>query len=102
MKRRSDPLPATGAAIAEAAALLRPGGVSVAELQAALGRSVEGRASGTDARVHRRPRPRPIRAPHELDASGFDVMPAEAPPDTLEWLAVRDRLARAARNRCKE
>jgi L-threonylcarbamoyladenylate synthase len=34
----------------------------------------------------------------KLDAAGFHVLLAETPPDTPEWLAVRDRLARAARN----
>ncbi len=33
----------------------------------------------------------------ELDAAGCDVILVEAPPTTSEWLAVRDRLARAAR-----
>ena len=31
-----------------------------------------------------------------LDAAGFHALLAEAPPATPEWLAVRDRLARAA------
>jgi L-threonylcarbamoyladenylate synthase len=33
---------------------------------------------------------------HELDARGFDRILIESPPDTDEWLAVRDRLSRAA------
>jgi len=32
----------------------------------------------------------------ELDAAGCDEIVIEVPPDTPEWLAVRDRLARAA------
>jgi len=32
----------------------------------------------------------------ELDAAGHDLILVEAPPATPEWLAVRDRLARAA------
>jgi len=32
----------------------------------------------------------------ELDAAGGDVILVEAPPATAEWLAVRDRLTRAA------
>jgi L-threonylcarbamoyladenylate synthase len=32
----------------------------------------------------------------ELDAAGCDVILAEAPPATAEWLAVQDRLTRAA------
>ncbi len=34
-----------------------------------------------------------------LDAAGYHVLLAEAPPDTADWLAVRDRLARAAHRR---
>lgn len=33
---------------------------------------------------------------HELDKGGFDRLLVEAPPAGPEWLAVRDRLARAA------
>ena len=33
---------------------------------------------------------------HELDARGLDRIVATLPPDTEEWLAVRDRLKRAA------
>jgi L-threonylcarbamoyladenylate synthase len=33
---------------------------------------------------------------HELDARGYDWIAVEAPPDTPEWQAVRDRLTRAA------
>lgn len=33
-----------------------------------------------------------------LDGGGMHVLLAEAPPDTPEWLAVRDRLSRAAHN----
>lgn len=33
---------------------------------------------------------------HELDKAGFDRLLVEAPPEQPEWLAVRDRLARAA------
>lgn len=33
---------------------------------------------------------------HELDAAGCDVIVVEAPPETEAWIAVRDRLARAA------
>lgn len=33
---------------------------------------------------------------HELDAAGLDLILVEAPPDTPEWAAVRDRLTRAA------
>jgi L-threonylcarbamoyladenylate synthase len=32
---------------------------------------------------------------HELDAAGCETILIEAPPDTVEWTAVRDRLARA-------
>lgn len=35
---------------------------------------------------------------HRLDQAGLHVLLVETPPDTPEWLAVRDRLARAARN----
>jgi L-threonylcarbamoyladenylate synthase len=33
---------------------------------------------------------------HALDAAGLDRLVAELPPDSQEWLAVRDRLRRAA------
>jgi L-threonylcarbamoyladenylate synthase len=33
---------------------------------------------------------------HELDSAGFDWIAVELPPQTREWLAVRDRLTRAA------
>src|SRR6266852_1445678 len=33
---------------------------------------------------------------HELDAKGFDWIAVEMPPDEKEWVAVRDRLTRAA------
>jgi L-threonylcarbamoyladenylate synthase len=33
---------------------------------------------------------------HELDKAGFDWLLVEAPPEEPQWLAVRDRLARAA------
>lgn len=33
---------------------------------------------------------------HDLDARGFDQILVELPPDTDDWLAVRDRLTRAA------
>jgi L-threonylcarbamoyladenylate synthase len=33
---------------------------------------------------------------HELDAAGLDRILVTLPPDTVEWLAVRDRLGRAA------
>jgi L-threonylcarbamoyladenylate synthase len=33
---------------------------------------------------------------HTLDAAGLDRLVAELPPDSQEWLAVRDRLRRAA------
>jgi L-threonylcarbamoyladenylate synthase len=33
---------------------------------------------------------------HALDEAGLDVIVAELPPDTDDWLAVRDRLKRAA------
>lgn len=33
---------------------------------------------------------------HEIDKAGFDRLLVEAPPAEPEWLAVRDRLARAA------
>jgi L-threonylcarbamoyladenylate synthase len=33
----------------------------------------------------------------KLDAASFHILLAETPPDTPEWLAVRDRLERAAR-----
>lgn len=33
---------------------------------------------------------------HDLDARGLDRILIESPPDTDEWLAVRDRLGRAA------
>ena len=36
------------------------------------------------------------RALRELDQAGADLLLVEAVPDTAEWLAVRDRLARAA------
>ncbi|MHB1424423.1 MAG: L-threonylcarbamoyladenylate synthase [Gemmataceae bacterium] len=36
---------------------------------------------------------------HELDAAGLDRIVVTLPPDTDEWLAVRDRLHRAATNR---
>ena len=32
---------------------------------------------------------------HEIDRQGFDWIAVELPPDTPEWGAVRDRLARA-------
>jgi L-threonylcarbamoyladenylate synthase len=32
---------------------------------------------------------------HHLDAGGYDVLLAPWPPDTVEWLAIRDRLLRA-------
>jgi hypothetical protein len=32
-----------------------------------------------------------------LDAAGYDVLLVETPPDTPAWLAVQDRLGRAAR-----
>lgn len=35
---------------------------------------------------------------HELDAAGLDRILVTLPPDTAEWLAVRDRLRRAAAN----
>ncbi|MEK6643587.1 MAG: L-threonylcarbamoyladenylate synthase [Planctomycetota bacterium] len=34
---------------------------------------------------------------HELDAAGVETIVASQPPDGPEWLAVRDRLGRAAR-----
>ncbi len=34
---------------------------------------------------------------HELDAAGLDLIVALLPPDTEDWLAVRDRLQRAAK-----
>ena len=37
------------------------------------------------------------RALRTLDEAGVDVILVEAVPDAPEWLAVRDRLARAAR-----
>jgi L-threonylcarbamoyladenylate synthase len=33
---------------------------------------------------------------HDLDARGLDRILIELPPDTDDWLAVRDRLTRAA------
>jgi L-threonylcarbamoyladenylate synthase len=33
---------------------------------------------------------------HDLDARGLDRILIELPPDTEVWLAVRDRLMRAA------
>jgi L-threonylcarbamoyladenylate synthase len=33
---------------------------------------------------------------HELDAAGLDRILVTMPPDTDDWLAVRDRLRRAA------
>ena len=33
----------------------------------------------------------------DLDAMGLSAMYVEMPPDTPEWLAVRDRLTRATR-----
>jgi L-threonylcarbamoyladenylate synthase len=33
---------------------------------------------------------------HDLDASGVDRIVVAMPPDTAEWLAVRDRLRRAS------
>jgi len=33
---------------------------------------------------------------HELDGAGLEHIVVAAPPDTPEWLAIRDRLARAA------
>ena len=36
------------------------------------------------------------RALHRLDACGYDWIAVDAPPDTPEWEAVRDRLRRAA------
>jgi L-threonylcarbamoyladenylate synthase len=33
---------------------------------------------------------------HALDGQGFDWIAVELPPDTLEWAAIRDRLARSA------
>jgi L-threonylcarbamoyladenylate synthase len=33
---------------------------------------------------------------HALDGRGLDRMVVESPPETEEWLAVRDRLRRAA------
>jgi L-threonylcarbamoyladenylate synthase len=35
---------------------------------------------------------------HRLDEAGLDLILVETPPDTPEWAAVRDRLARAAGN----
>ncbi|MGH7329584.1 MAG: Sua5 family C-terminal domain-containing protein, partial [Polyangiaceae bacterium] len=32
---------------------------------------------------------------HDLDDAGCDMVVVEAPPDSEEWLAVRDRLTRA-------
>jgi L-threonylcarbamoyladenylate synthase len=34
---------------------------------------------------------------HELDRRGVEVIVVDLPPRTEEWLAVHDRLARAAR-----
>jgi len=36
-------------------------------------------------------------AMHELDADGYEHLICLLPPDTAEWLAVRDRLTRASR-----
>lgn len=33
---------------------------------------------------------------HRLDAAGYDLLLAPLPPDTWDWLAIRDRLQRAA------
>ena len=33
---------------------------------------------------------------HELDGAGLDAVVVEMPPDSDEWLAVRDRLQRAS------
>ena len=33
---------------------------------------------------------------HELDAAALDCIVVTLPPDTEEWMAVRDRLRRAA------
>jgi L-threonylcarbamoyladenylate synthase len=33
---------------------------------------------------------------HELDAAGLDRLVVQLPPDSAEWLAIRDRLRRAA------
>jgi L-threonylcarbamoyladenylate synthase len=33
---------------------------------------------------------------HELDEQGYDWIAVDAPPETPEWEAVRDRLRRAA------
>jgi L-threonylcarbamoyladenylate synthase len=35
---------------------------------------------------------------HDLDAQNLSRILVEQPPDTAEWLAVRDRLQRAATN----
>jgi hypothetical protein len=33
---------------------------------------------------------------HELDGDGWDWIAVELPPNTREWIAIRDRLTRAA------
>ena len=39
---------------------------------------------------------------HRLDRAGFDRLLAEAPPATQEWLAINDRMRRAAQSTVKE
>lgn len=39
---------------------------------------------------------------HRLDHAGFDRLLAEAPPTTQEWLAINDRMLRAAQVRYRE
>jgi L-threonylcarbamoyladenylate synthase len=33
---------------------------------------------------------------HDLDSRGFNILVVDLPPNLPEWLAVRDRLRRAA------
>jgi len=130
-----------------AAILLRPGGISRAQIEAVIGSITEQRDAATEAHpspgMHPRhysprtrllmvhegdvphqgsgaylqlmcPPKRTVRevvsmpseaAPyaaqlygtlHDLDARGYDWIAVEAPPETADWDAVRDRLKRAA------
>ena len=60
----------------------------MAEMRVAETRELPAAAHGFAARL--------FAALHELDDVGCDVIVVEAPPETEEWLAVRDRLSRAS------
>lgn len=88
------------AALCSEAAILAERGCRVAVMALTAGQT----ANGSVAKVTRLPMPLQPReyarelysSLRRLDAGGFDFIFAEKPPATMEWLAVYDRLNRAA------